>query len=147
MEDEILSYQNKYMDGGKGGKQGGSKGMASLKRKIPADISPEMRNQIRTMAVEAFRYLGMSGVSRIDFMIDCETDTLYINEFNTIPGSLAFYLREPIGTPYTKLLDIVISLAIKRSRQEEDILFSFDTNLLAMSAHSGTKGAKTGKKV
>lgn len=147
MEDEILSYENKYMDGGKGGKQSGSKGMASLKRKIPADISPEMREQIRTMAVEAFRYLGMSGVSRIDFMIDCETDTLYINEFNTIPGSLAFYLWEPVGTPYTKLLDTVISLAIKRSRQEEDILFSFDTNLLAMSAHSGAKGAKAGKKV
>lgn len=147
MEDEILSYQNKYMDGGKGGKQGGSKGMASLKRKIPADISPNMREQIRTMAVEAFRYLGMSGVSRIDFMIDCEADTLYINEFNTIPGSLAFYLWEPIGTPYTKLLDTVISLALKRKRQEADILFSFDTNLLAMNAHSGTKGAKSGKKV
>ena len=79
--------------------------------------------------------------------VDCETDTLYINEFNTIPGSLAFYLWEPVGTPYTKLLDTVISLAIKRSRQEEDILFSFDTNLLAMSAHSGAKGAKAGKKV
>lgn len=147
MEDEILSYQNKYIDGGKGGKQGGAKGMASLKRKIPADLAPKMRAQIRTMAVEAFRYLGMSGVSRIDFMIDCETDTLYINEFNTIPGSLAFYLWEPLGTPYTELLDTVISLAIKRSRQETDILFSFDTNLLAMSAHSGAKGAKSGKKV
>ena len=48
---------------------------------------------------------------------------------------------------YTELLDTLISLAIKRSRQEEDILFSFDTNLLALSTHSGTKGAKSGKKV
>ena len=146
MEDEILSYENKYMDGGHGAKGGGSKGMASLKRKIPADISPELRKKIRTMAVDAFRYLGMSGVSRIDFMIDCEADALYINEFNTIPGSLAFYLWEPVGMPYADLLDTLISLAIKRSRQEEDILFSFDTNLLALSAHSGTKGAKSGKK-
>lgn len=120
--------------------------MASLKRKIPADISTELREKIRTMAVDAFRYLGMSGVSRIDFMIDCEADALYINEFNTIPGSLAFYLWEPVGVPYTDLLDTLISLAIKRSRQEEDILFSFDTNLLALSAHSGTKGVKSGKK-
>ncbi|MBS5724209.1 MAG: D-alanine--D-alanine ligase [Clostridiales bacterium] len=146
MEDEILSYENKYMDRG-GAKGGGAKGMASLKRKIPADISPELRERIRTMAVDAFRYLGMSGVSRIDFMIDCEADALYINEFNTIPGSLAFYLWEPVGVPYTELLDTLISLAIKRSRQEEDILFSFDTNLLALSTHSGTKGAKSGKKV
>lgn len=145
MEDEILSYENKYMDRG-GSAKGGAKGMASLKRKIPADISTELREKIRTMAVDAFRYLGMSGVSRIDFMIDCEADALYINEFNTIPGSLAFYLWEPVGVPYTDLLDTLISLAIKRSRQEEDILFSFDTNLLALSAHSGTKGVKSGKK-
>lgn len=141
MEDEILSYENKYMDTG-ASKGGGSKGMASLKRKIPADISPKLREKIRTMAVDAFRFLGMSGVSRIDFMIDCEADALYINEFNTIPGSLAFYLWEPVGVSYGVLLDRLISLAIKRSRQEADILFSFDTNLLAMSAHSGTKGAK-----
>ena len=77
MEDEILSYQNKYMDSGsKGTKQGGSKGMAGLKRKIPADISMEMREKIRTMAVEAFCCLGLTGVSRIDFMLDCDTDTL-----------------------------------------------------------------------
>lgn len=146
MEDEILSYQDKYMDGGsKGIKQGGSKGMAGLKRKIPADIPSEMREKIRTMAVEAFRYLGLSGVSRIDFMLDCDADALYINEFNTIPGSLAFYLWEPMGTPYGKLLDTLISLALKRSRQEADILFSFDTNLLAMNAQGGTKGVKTAK--
>ena len=148
MEDEILSYQNKYMDSGsKGTKQGGSKGMAGLKRKIPADISMEMREKIRTMAVEAFCCLGLTGVSRIDFMLDCDTDTLYINELNKIPGSIAFYLWESVDIPYKTLLDMLISLALKRSRQEADILFSFDTNLLAMSARGGTKGAKTEKKV
>ncbi len=133
--------------GGKGAKQGGSKGMAGLKRKIPADISKEMRENIRTMAVEAFRCLGLAGVSRIDFMLDCDTNRLYINEFNTIPGSLAFYLWESVDVPYSALLDMLISLALKRSRQEADILFSFDTNLLAMSAQGGAKGAKAGKKV
>ena len=120
--------------------------MAGLKRKIPADIPSDMREKIRTMAVEAFRCLGLSGVSRIDFMLDCDADALYINEFNTIPGSLAFYLWEPVGTPYKELLDMLISLALKRSRQEADILFSFDTNLLAMNAQGGTKGSKTAKK-
>ncbi|MBQ6117935.1 MAG: D-alanine--D-alanine ligase, partial [Clostridia bacterium] len=96
--DEILSYEDKYMSGGggkKGGKTGGSKGMASLSRKIPADISPERREEIRSLAVKAFQVLGCNGVSRIDFMIDQDEDKVYLNEINTIPGSLSFYLWEP----------------------------------------------------
>ena len=87
-DDDILSYEQKYVGGGKGG----SKGMATLKRKIPADITPEQDEFIRKTAVDAFRYLGCNGVTRIDFMIDMDTDKVYINEINTIPGSLAFYL-------------------------------------------------------
>ncbi|MBR6675840.1 MAG: D-alanine--D-alanine ligase [Clostridia bacterium] len=153
MADEILSYKDKYMSGGgskgaKGGAKnpGGSKGgMASLKRKVPADLSPEMRNRIRTMAVEAFQHLGCNGVSRIDFMIDNASGELFINEFNTIPGSLAFYLWKPLGVEYRELLDRLIALALKRAREDEDITYSFDTNILAMGAPTGSKGAKGAK--
>ena len=146
MCDEILSYQDKYMSGGsKGSKSGGSKGMASLKRKVPADISPELRERIRKMAVDSFRWLGCCGVSRIDFMIDADTDELYINEFNTIPGSLSFYLWKPLGLEYTDLLDKLISLAFKRQREASEITFSFDTNILAMGAPTGAKGSKGAK--
>ena len=153
MADEILSYKDKYMSGGgtkgaKGGAKvsGGAKGgMASLKRKVPADLSPEMRERIRTMAVEAFRHLGCNGVSRIDFMIDNDSGELFINEFNTIPGSLAFYLWKPLGVEYRELLDRLISLALKRAREDEDITYSFDTNILAMGAPTGAKGAKGSK--
>ena len=154
MADEILSYKDKYMSGGgsKGAKSGGAKsqggtkgGMASLKRNVPADLTPEMREKIRTMAVEAFRHLGCNGVSRIDFMIDNDTGELYINEFNTIPGSLAFYLWKPLGVEYRELLDRLISLALKRAREDEDITYSFDTNILAMGAPTGAKGAKGSK--
>ena len=153
MADEILSYKDKYMSGGgtkgaKGGAKnpGGAKGgMASLKRKVPADLSPEMRDRIRTMAVEAFQHLGCNGVSRIDFMIDNATGELFINEFNTIPGSLAFYLWKPLGVEYRELLDRLIGLALKRAREDEDITYSFDTNILAMGAPTGAKGAKGAK--
>lgn len=153
MADEILSYKDKYMSGGgskgaKGGakSQGAAKGgMASLKRKVPADLTPEMRDRIRTMAVEAFQHLGCNGVSRIDFMIDNDSGELYINEFNTIPGSLAFYLWKPLGVEYRELLDRLISLALKRAREDEDITYSFDTNILAMGAPTGAKGAKGAK--
>ncbi len=154
MADEILSYKDKYMSGGggsKGGAKGGAKsapakgGMASLKRKVPADLTPEMRERIRTMAVEAFQHLGCNGVSRIDFMIDNTTGELFINEFNTIPGSLAFYLWKPLGVEYCELLDRLISLALKRAREDEDITYSFDTNILAMGAPTGAKGSKGAK--
>ena len=139
--DEILSYKTKYVGGGKSG--GGSKGMATLKRKIPAEITPEQDEFIRKTAVDAFRYLGCNGVCRIDFMIDMATDKVYINEINTIPGSLAFYLWEPKGVKYTQLLERLIQLALKRYREREKISYSFDTNILAMGGSFGSKGSKT----
>ena len=141
--DGFLSYEDKYMDSGSGSKTGGSKGMASLKRKIPADISDELREKIRQTSVEAFKELGCSGVVRIDFLIDEKTQEFWLNEINSIPGSLAFYLWKPLGIDYPELLDKMISLALKRARMNEDITYSFDTNLLSsFSERGGAKGAK-----
>lgn len=136
---DILSYEDKYVNNAKGS---GSKGMASVSRKIPAELSPEKREEIRELAVRAFKTLGCNGVSRIDFMIDEDTGKLYFNEINTIPGSLAFYLWEPVGVPYKELLDRMIQLAFKRVRTEESLTFTFDTNILNTASFGGSKGAK-----
>lgn len=141
-QDEILSYNDKYVGGGK---SGGSKGMATLKRKIPADITPEQEETVRRTAVEAFRYLGCCGVARIDFMLDKETQKIYINEINTIPGSLAFYLWEPKGVKYPELLERMIQLALKRHRQGAKISYAFETNILSMGGSFGAKGSKGSK--
>ena len=141
--DEILSYQDKYVGGTKS--SGGKSGMASLKRKIPADITPEQRDEVRSLAVKAFRALGCSGVSRIDFMLDKATGKIYLNEINTIPGSLAFYLWEPVGVKYTALLDRMIELAFKRERENKSISFSFDSNILENATFGGSKGSKGAK--
>lgn len=135
---DILNYEDKYMSGGKSG----SKGMASLARCIPANIPAELREQIRQMAVNAFKAIGAGGVARIDFMLDTESNQVYLNEINTIPGSLAFYLWEPLGVPYGKLLDRLIALALKRAREEGDVTYSFDTNILSGVSFGGAKGAK-----
>lgn len=144
--DEILSYEDKYMGSGsaKGGQKTGETGakgggMSSLKRKLPAEISNEVREKIRTMAVDTFQTLNCSGVSRIDFMIDLDTDEIFVNEINTIPGSLAFYLWEPLGVSYENLLDRMIQLALKRDRELQNIHFSFDTNLLSGVKLGGIK--------
>ena len=145
--DDILTFEDKYIGGAKGsakgGKMGGSKGMASLKRKIPADITPEMRDRIRKMAVDAFICLGCSGVSRIDFMIDKSSGEVYLNEINTIPGSLSFYLWEPLGMKYEHLLDNMIQLALKADRENHKVVYSFETNVLE-GVHLGgsAKGSK-----
>lgn len=150
---EILDYSEKYLRGGKGSKggaKGGAKsageGMASLARKIPADITDEQRETIRQMAVKAFKCLGCNGVSRLDFMMDSQSGEIWLNEINTIPGSLSFYLWEPVGVPYGKLLDKMISLSLKREREGENITYAFDTNVLQnVSFGGGTKGAKGSK--
>lgn len=143
--DEILSYSDKYMSGGKtkGGKiSGGSKnaGMASLDRKIPADISDEMTNKVQELAVKTFKHLGCSGVSRIDFMIDKDINELYINEINTLPGALSFYLWEATDKTFKVEVDELIELAFKRQRERESRIYSYDQNILAMS-----KGKKMNK--
>lgn len=141
--DKILSYKDKYLDGGK--KTGGSKGMTNLKRKIPADIPAETATEIKKIAVEAFKYLDCNGVVRIDYLMNSKTGEFWINEFNTIPGSLAFYLWEPLGIKYSELLDRLISLALKRQRNREEITYSFDTNILSSGALGGAKGSKGSK--
>ena len=141
MTDQILSYKDKYLSSGKSGKSGG-KGMASLTRQIPAPISAEQREQIRSLAVAAFRQLDLNGVTRVDFLMDGATGQIWVNEVNTIPGSLSFYLWEPLGLSYHDLLDRLIGLALKRQRQAGDLNYTFDTNILA-GASLGAKGTKS----
>jgi D-alanine-D-alanine ligase len=146
--DGILNFDDKYQGGDKSGKsdgnsKGGSAGMASLKRKIPADITQAQRDEIRSMAVEAFKALGCSGVARIDFLINTETNKIYFNEINTIPGSLSFYLWDSIGIKYSQLLDKLIILALKREREKSNLSFSFESNILqGFKAGQGVKGGK-----
>ncbi len=135
--DEILSYEDKYMSGSK---NEGSKGMTDLKRKLPADIPDDVKAEIQTLAVETFKALGCNGVSRIDFMIDTSINKVYVNEINTTPGSLAFYLWEASGIKYPDLLDRIVKLALKRERENENISYSFDTNILAGVKLGGSKG-------
>lgn len=135
--DEILSYEDKYMSGGKGTKGSMNEGVL----KLPADISKKTRKEIQELAKKTFKALGCSGVIRIDFIIDKDTDELFVNEVNTIPGSLSFHLWREAGVDYKDLLDKLVDLALKRDREEKNINFSFDTNLLSRD-FSNLKGAK-----
>lgn len=138
MHDKILSYEDKYMG------NSGSKGMASLGRKLPADIPTEKSDEIRNLSVEIFKAIGASGVVRIDYLLDDKTGEVFANEINTIPGSLSFYLWEATGLKYSDLIDRLVDLAFRRQRNRENLTFTINTNILS-GVSFGTKGAKGSK--
>ena len=72
--------------------------------------------------------------------MDNETKDVWVNEINTIPGSLAFYLWEATGLKYRDMLDEVINLGLKRCREEASVTYSFDTNVLSGIKLGGSKG-------
>ena len=149
-KDNFLTFEDKYIGSGKGKLKGGklpaSKGMATADRKIPADISDKLKKEVATVAKKAFKALSSSGNARIDFLIDEKTKKLYINEINSIPGSLAFYLWEPKGKVYSELLDDMISVGIKDFKKRNTKTHSFQTNILngfiSLGGVKGMKGAK-----
>lgn len=135
---EILSYDDKYMSGGKNGGSSG-KGMSGLKRKIPADLPEKVQSDINDLAYRTFKVLDNSGVVRIDFLWDRDTDQVYVNEINSIPGSLSFYLWEATDKTFTEELNDMVSFALKRHRQRAELVKTYDRNIFSMS------GGKTGK--
>ncbi|MBQ0083677.1 MAG: D-alanine--D-alanine ligase [Clostridiales bacterium] len=138
MNDEILSYNDKYMGGGK------QKGMASLGRKLPADLPEDKTAEIRELSCKIFKAIGASGVVRIDYLLDTETGKVYANEINTIPGSLSFYLWEATGLKYTDMIDKLVNLAFKRQRNRDNLTFTIKTNILS-GVSFGSKGSKGSK--
>jgi D-alanine-D-alanine ligase len=134
----LLSYDDKYGSGSKAAKEQQG-GMTNLKRLLPAPISKELRVKIRETAVTAFKALNCSGVARIDFLLDTATANIFVNEINTIPGSLSFYLWEPLGMSYTELLEELIALAFKRYREDQSVHYDIETNILSAFAGGGKR--------
>lgn len=136
---DILSYKDKYVNNAKGG---GSKGMTSTKRQIPANIPAEMSAQIQHLAKETFRVLDCSGVSRIDFLVDNQTGEVFVNEINTIPGSLSFYLWEATDKKFDRLLKDLVDNAMKRQRERENLVISYSENIFSMKTTGLSKMGK-----
>lgn len=128
---EFLTFEDKYIGNSKGGqKSNTSKGMLSTSRNIPAEISEELKNKVEDVAKKAFKVIGASSNSRIDFLVDDKTQNIYINEINSIPGSLAFYLWEASNVKYNELLDQMIKLGISEHKSREKKTFVFESNVL-----------------
>ncbi len=146
---KFLTYEDKYIGNEKGKLKGkipvksSSKGMASTNRKLPADLNEKLRKEVETIAIKAFKALGTSGNARIDFLIDEKANKVYINEINSIPGSLAFYLWDAKDVNFSQVLDDMINIGIKDFKKRIGKTHSFETNILkGFAATGGVKGMK-----
>ncbi len=146
-ENDFLTFADKYL-GKSGSKKTGAKNndggkISSSGFKIPAQLDKDVEEHVYQYAKEAFRSLNLSGVTRFDFLIDDKAKKVYVNEPNTIPGSLAFFFFTPKGKKYPMLLDEMIKGAVKEYKQAKKKVTSFESNVL--STFDGTKGAKGAK--
>ena len=148
MKHELLTFEDKYLGGGKGkGIKGSPKmpnSMSTSEFEIPAKISEDMEKQIYKISKQVFKVLNLKGVCRIDYLVNKKTNEIYVNEPNTIPGSLAFYLYKPKGKDYKTLTDEIIKSAIKDYKNEKRKTSSFTSNIL--SEYNGSQGIKKGVK-
>ena len=138
-KEELLSFQDKYMNDEE------VKGMASADREIPAKIPDKLTKSIQEASVKVFKLLSCSGLARLDFLVNEETQKYYFNEINTIPGSFSFYLWKESGLTFTNLLLELIDIAVEEQDHKARRIQSYDTNLLSQKAVNGIKGLKSKK--
>ena len=117
---EFYSYESKYLDG-------------TSELLIPAPIPAELTQQVRALAVQAYKAIDCAGLARVDFMLDKDQGSLYLNEVNTIPGftqiSMYAKLWEATGIGYSQLVDHLIDLALSRRAEHDDTERLYQKNL------------------
>lgn len=118
---EFLKYEDKYLSGNK------AQGMKGSSRKIPAPISPEFSALIQKAAISAFKAIGGMGISRVDFLVNLKEEKFYVNEINTLPGSLAFYLWEASGIKFSELINQLINFAFEAYEDKQQTIYSYST--------------------
>jgi D-alanine-D-alanine ligase len=131
--EEFLNYDDKYMKGRK------SAGLKGAERRIPAPISQELTKRIQVFAIDAFKSVDCRGIARVDFLVNEVDDQIFVNEINTIPGSIAFYLWEATGIKFVELIDRLVNLAIAAYKEKNNITYSYDSKLLKSIVRSSAK--------
>jgi D-alanine-D-alanine ligase len=156
-----LSFEDKYLRGAKAGADGASNsaakpagapiraaagapgrgkgggGMAAQDRIIPADIPDPLAERIADAARQAHRALGFAGVARYDFLVEDASGgqpRVVLNEANTVPGSFAFYLFEPMGTTFAELADALLDIALAEAAERRATTRTFASTLLTLHA-------------
>ena len=132
--DEFLSYEDKYLRGGEG--------MKSAERIIPAPLPDSLTQIIKAMTISAFQAVDGRGIARVDYLVKPETNEVYLNEINTMPGSVAFYLWREDGHSASDIVEKLIQLAQEANAVKRRNMYDYKTNLVAVASQRGIKGSK-----
>lgn len=137
---EFFDFKDKYLSGG--GKKGGGKGgdgVNSQYSEIPAQIGDELAKEIKDMGVRVYRALDLAGIARVDFLVNADTKKVYVNEVNTLPGSLYHHNWKKAGVSNMDLVLGLVKLAEERFAAQKEMNFVFRSDILKKVG-----GAKTG---
>lgn len=135
--EEFLSFKDKYIRSNAKSKSGG---MGNMSRKIPAEISQELKKHIESYTRDIYKTMDCKGVVRIDYILDNDKTKVFVNEINTIPGSFSFYLWEPKGIDFKDLIDLMINEAIRVNEDKKSNITRYDSEILKKIG--GIKGSK-----
>jgi D-alanine-D-alanine ligase len=130
----FLTYEEKYLRGGEG--------MKSAERLVPAPISAELTEKIKAFAIQGFKAIEGRGTARIDFLAQPDAGAVYLNELNTMPGSLAFYLWQAEGLSPRAVVQELVTLAKDAHAEKRRTTYNYQTNLVEVTAARGLKGLK-----
>lgn len=122
---EFFDFQHKYLSGNKK-----ALGVNSNYSEIPANISEDLSFKIKDLGIKTYKTLGCSGIARIDFLINSETKEVFVNEVNTLPGSLYQHNWKKSGVSNIDLVEKLISLAEERFLEDSSIKSEFKSSIL-----------------
>ena len=123
---EFFDFSDKYLSAG-GKKSGGANSNYS---EIPANIDKKLAEQVEDLGKKTYRALGCSGIARIDFLIDAAAKKIYVNEVNTLPGSLYHHNWKKVGVSGVDLVKKLVALAEEYFIQHKNITYAFNSDIL-----------------
>jgi len=126
---EFFDFKDKYLSSGKKGGGKGS-GVNSQYSELPAKISEELAERVKELGKKTYRVLGCSGMARIDFLIDNSSGQVYVNEVNTLPGSLYHHNWKSVGVSNVELVTKLIELAEERFQEQKKLTSVFKSEVL-----------------
>lgn len=132
--DDVFSYENKYLDDG-----GAQLGKSKNNIIIPARLDEKTTKKIQDTALAAYRLVGCSGIARVDFLYDRNTQKLYANEINTLPGTIYHHLWKASGIELPELLTKLVQYAEEKYDWKEKITHVFQSDILK---HAGSSKMK-----
>jgi D-alanine-D-alanine ligase len=122
---EFFDFSDKYLSGGK---KGG--GVNSQYSEVPANISATLSKRVLELGEQTYKILGCTGIARVDFLIESSTDTVYVNEVNTLPGGLYDHNWRKSGVSDVELVTGLVQLAEERFENNAGTTYNFSSDIL-----------------